>query len=307
MDANRKILPRLIIHGGAWDIPKIHHRAHLSGIESALECGRKILKETDDALITVKETIMTLEKDSTFDAGTGSFLNSSGEVEMDAGIMVGADLSGGAVAAIQQVRHPIQIADLVRTETQHVLLVGEGATNFARRQGIEMVLTESLLVGREKKLYRELQAQKEVRIKSFFELKHRARDTVGVVAINSKGNLVAGTSTGGTPFKLQGRVGDSPIIGSGFYADDQAGAASSTGWGEGIMRLMLAKSATDFLRSGLSAKQAAEKSVNDLKDRVSGDGGIILIDKNGQAAYAYNTPFMAVGEATIEKILYVRI
>lgn len=306
VSANR-IQPMIIVHGGAWEIPPVMHKAHLAGINTALETGQKMLRETDDALQTVLAIIRYLEDDPTFDAGKGSFLNSAGEVEMDAGVMVGRDLSAGAVAAIQNVRHPIHVADLVRSKTQHCFLVGQGATNFAAEQGVPLIATEQLLVGREKKLYRELKKRGEVRIKSFFELKELPGDTVGAVVINSKGEIVAGTSTGGTPHKLQGRVGDSPIIGSGFYADDASGGASATGWGEGIMRVMLAKTAIDYLKAGKSAQEAADLAIKEMRERVNGDGGIILIDRKGQPAFAYNTAFMAVGAADLEEKLFVSL
>jgi len=299
--------PAIIIHGGAWDIPKSLHRAHKKGIGQALETGRAALAETDDSLKTILAIIRCLEDDPTFDAGTGSFLNSAGEVEMDAGIMVGKDLSVGAVAAIQYVRHPIDVANIVRTGTQHCILAGEGATDFARLQGFKIVDTEELLVGREKKLYKKLQTSEHVRIKSFFEIKEQRRDTVGAVVINSRGNIVSATSTGGTPHKMKGRVGDSPLIGSGFYADDEVGGASSTGWGEGIMRVVLAKRAVDYLNNGYSAGDAAAKAVKDLHDRVDAEGGIIILDRNGQSGYAFNTPFMAVGIASLTEIKLVSL
>lgn len=301
----QKTNPVIIVHGGAWDIPISAHQDHVTGIENALQAGQKYLKETNDPVETVIEIIKILENDQAFDAGTGSFLNDMGEVEMDAGIMNGTDLSIGAVAAIQHVKHPIEVAELVRVKTQHVMLAGEGATNFAVKNGIEPVRTESLLTGREKERYLELKSQGKVRIQSFFENKSTPPDTVGAVVINSRGDIAAGTSTGGTPYKMQGRIGDSPIAGAGYYADNTIGAASTTGWGESIMRIMLAKTALDYLKAGNDAAIAAESAIKDLETRVSGNGGIILLDKNGNWAFAHNTPFMAVGVATIEKLLFV--
>ncbi|MGD9489291.1 MAG: isoaspartyl peptidase/L-asparaginase [Calditrichaceae bacterium] len=301
----KTINPVILVHGGAWDIPISAHQDHVNGIENALRAGQKILKETDDPVETVIEIIKILENDPAFDAGTGSFLNDAGEVEMDAGIMYGADLTVGAVAAIQQVKHPIEVAELVRAKTQHVMLAGEGATIFAKKNAIEMVSTESLLTGREKERYLSLKLQGKVRIKSFFEDKPTPSDTVGAVVINSRGEMAAGTSTGGTPFKMQGRIGDSPIAGAGYYADDTIGAASTTGWGESIMRVMLAKTALEYLKAGNNADIAADLAIKDLETRVSGNGGIILLDKNGNWAFAHNTPFMAVGAATTEKLLFI--
>lgn len=297
--------PVLIVHGGAWDIPENTHKAHLNGILRALETGCEVLKKCDSALETVLKTIRYLESDPTFDAGKGSFLNAAGEVEMDAGIMVGKDLTAGAVAAIQQVEHPISVAEFIRRETQHVMLVGQGATTFAHQNGFKPIDTEQLLVGRERKLYYELQKKTKVRIKSFFENKSKRGDTVGAVAIDSKGAIVAGTSTGGTPFKLPGRVGDSPIIGSGFFADDRMGGASSTGWGEGILRVMLARTAVEYLNKHPDIQMAVREAIQDLKNKVSGEGGVIMIDHQGRWAFDHNTPYMAVGVADSERIHHI--
>lgn len=302
-----RVEPVIIVHGGAWDIPKIHHKAHLKGIERALQAGRQKLKITDDPVATVIEAIRVMEDDPTFDAGYGSFLNAAGEVEMDAGIISGSDLSSGAVAAIQNIKNPIEAANLVRTRSQHSLLVGQGATRFAFNHGLEKVTTEALLAGRELSRFNKLKAQGKIRIKSFFEFKDQSRDTVGAVVMNSRGKIAAGTSTGGTPHKLPGRVGDSPLIGCGFYADDCAGGASSTGWGEGIMRIVMAKTAVDLMAGGQSAAQAAQRAVRLLKEKAAGEGGIILIDSGGRAAFSFNTPYMAVGAAHPDRILFTSI
>lgn len=295
----------LIVHGGAWDIPLSMHPAHLEGMEQALMTGRKILERNGTALETVIACIRDLEDNPTFDAGRGSFLNAAGEVEMDAGIMVGKDLSAGAVAAIRNVAHPIDVAEFIRNHTQHVMLAGEGATAFAHLNGFPNVSTESLLVGRERELFLELKKKKKIRIKTFFEHKSRGHDTVGVVAIDAGAHIVAGTSTGGTPYKLPGRVGDSPVPGSGYYADDRFGGASSTGWGEGILRVLLARTAVDHLRSGVVARTAAERAIAALKADVAGEGGVIMLDNNGNWAFDHNTPFMAVGVADHRSIIHL--
>jgi len=298
------IRPCLMVHGGAWNIPRKAHKAHRDGVEKALQAGRAQLAGSDDPLKAVLAAIRVLEDDPTFDAGTGSFLNRNAEVEMDAGIMLGRDLSCGAVAAIRNVRHPVDAAELVRTKTQHVLLVGEGACEFARQQKMAHADTAELVVGREKELYLKLAKMDKVRIKSFFERRDaitRGRDTVGCVAINSKGEVAAATSTGGTPYKLPGRVGDSPIPGAGYYADDALGAVSSTGWGEGILRVTLARDALMRLREVNSIEQALRHAVSEMQEKVGGDGGLIAIDRNGNPAFTFNTPYMAVGLSGIEK------
>jgi len=300
----KKIEPVLIIHGGAWDIPPDMHDAHKTGIKNALDIGIKMLREGSDAMKVVIEVTKYLESDATFDAGVGSFLNAAGEVEMDAGLMHGNDLSVGAVAAIQNVEHPVEVAELIREKTQHALLVGEGASRFAFEHGFKKVPTEALLVGRERKLYENLRKKKQVRIKSFFEEKSLPGDTVGAVVYDHKGDIVAGTSTGGTPFKVAGRVGDSPLAGAGFFADNRLGGASCTGWGEGIIRVQLARSSVELLHES-SPGQAAATAIERMQNDVGGNGGVIMINSLGEWDYYHNTPYMAVGAADRENILHL--
>jgi beta-aspartyl-peptidase (threonine type) len=282
----------LIVHGGAWDIPEKFHRAHLQGMEKAAAKGYNFLKRGAAAVETVIEVVKILEQDPTFDAGHGSFLNQAGEVEMDALVMDGLNMSLGAVAAIQNVRHPVLAADLVRRKSEHTLLVGPGATDFAHRHGLPFCPTEDLLVGRELKRFKLLQQKKNFRTRDYFEFPLRVGDTVGAVAYDNEGNLAVAVSTGGTPHKLPGRVGDTPLVGAGAYADNRLGAAVSTGWGESIMKIQLAKTAVDAM-SHRPVQQAANRAVSLLHKKVDGLGGLICINHKGQPAYAYNTPFMA--------------
>ncbi len=284
---------KLIVHGGAWDIPSEFHDTHLAGIEQALNLGRTYLKEGRDAVDTVIRVVMTLEDNPTFDAGKGSFLNQNGEVEMDAMIMDGRDLSFGAVAAIQNVQNPVCVSDAVRRYSDHCFLAGNGASEFAQRHGFSFFPTENLLVGRELERYQELKKKKKIKTRDFFE--RMPHDTVGAVAMDERGNIAAATSTGGTPNKIPGRVGDSPVIGAGTYADNQSGGASSTGWGESIMKVLLAKTTCDLLLSGHKPQSAADSAIDFLAKRVNGLGGVICIDQSGASGYAYNTPYMARG------------
>jgi beta-aspartyl-peptidase (threonine type) len=295
----------LIIHGGAWDIPENLHKKHLGGIEKAVRTGFDCLAQGLDAITAVIRTVMTLEDDATFDAGRGSFLNLDGEVEMDAMIMDGRDLSFGAVAAIRNVKNPVCVADAVRTKTEHCLLAGDGAGQFAWNSGFPYFPTEKLLVGRELKRYRLLKQKPAFRTRQFFE-QHRG-DTVGAVAMDKVGNIAAATSTGGTPNKLAGRVGDSPLIGAGTFADNGSGGASSTGWGESVMKVLLAKTACDHMGSGSDALKAAEIAISVLIKRVDGLGGVICIDPAGRPGYAYNTPYMARGYADQRGIQHIGI
>jgi beta-aspartyl-peptidase (threonine type) len=296
----------LIVHGGAWDIPPDVQEDHINGVKKAAQVGFECLKSGMTAIQAVIEIVKRLETDPTFDAGRGSFLNMKGEVEMDAIVMNGKDLSSGAVAAIQNVEHPVEVAEIVRTETEHILLSGLGATEFAREHGVSFYPTENLLVGRERERYEILKKQKNLNRKIFFEDLHK-RDTVGAVAMGSQGDFAVATSTGGTPNKYPGRIGDSPIIGAGAYADNQAGGASSTGYGESIMRVLLAKTAIDFMRDGQSAQESAQKAIGILHKTIKGCGGIICVDKRGNAGFDYNTPYMARAIADETGIIYIGI
>jgi beta-aspartyl-peptidase (threonine type) len=281
----------LIVHGGAWDIPDNEVPGHLNGCRVAAEIGWSILKDGGSALDAVESAIRSLEDDPAFDAGKGAWLNSAGEVELDAIIMDGATLNNGAVAAVQHVRNPITVARLVMERTAHSLLAGLGAEHFAQTQGIELCDESELLTGQELERWRSIKAQKDFSVREAFSGKPHG--TVGAVARDVHGHLATGTSTGGTPNKLQGRVGDSPLIGCGCYADDLSAGASATGWGESIMKVVLSKAVCDYIALGRDAQSAAEKAIGMLADRAQGLGGLIVIDRSGQIGVSFNTPRMA--------------
>lgn len=284
--------PSLIIHGGAWDIPKADHPAHVAGVLAAAKAGWQMLEAGQSALDVVEMAVRALENDPAYDAGRGSHLNSAGHIEMDALIMDGRTLDSGAVAAVQSIQHPISLARLVMTETEHSLLVGIGAQTFAEQMGIPRLPAEELLVGRELERWQEWQRSPGRPSRDAF--KGPVHGTVGAVARDVYGNLAAATSTGGTPNKLSGRVGDSPLIGCGAYADNLTGAASATGHGESLMKLILCKTACDLLSTGLTAQQAADEVIRRLSDeRIDGLGGIIVVDREGRTGCAFNTPHMA--------------
>jgi beta-aspartyl-peptidase (threonine type) len=243
----------------------------------------------------VEHVVRVLEDDPAFDAGVGSRLNAAGAVELDASIMSGSTLEVGAVAAVGGLRHPISVARLVLDRSPHVLLVGDGAKRFAREHGAEICRTRDLLVGRE--LDRYLRVRRGDRSLVEHEFREGPMGTVGAVARDAEGRLAAATSTGGTQDKWPGRVGDTPIPGAGTWADDRAGAASCTGWGESILRTALAKTAVDGIVAGRTAASAARAAIAQLR-RIGGRGGLILIDRSGRVATAFNTPRMARGVAT---------
>ena len=267
--------PSLIVHGGAGPIKDDSVTARLAGCEVAARAGWRILAQGGSALDAVEAAVVVLEDDPLFNAGTGSTLNSLGKVETDAAIMASEGLRAGSVAALSGIKNPIRLARRVMEDGRHVMLAGAGARLFARQIGFPECAPESLVVEREKQRW---------------ESKH---GTVGCVAYDASGKLAVATSTGGIFDKLPGRVGDSPLIGCGAYADAD-GAASCTGYGEAIIRLVLAKTAVGFLTQGNEAQTAAGLAVDILTQKLQSNGGIILIDRQGNIGHARNTTHMPV-------------
>ncbi len=287
----KRVQSVIIVHGGAWDIPKATWLAHIEGCRKGCQVGLEVLQSSGSALDAVEAAVRQLESDPTFDAGCGSFLNEDGVVELDASIMDGKTLKAGAVAAVRRLLHPVTLARKIMEETDHLLLVGTGAEKFARKMGMKFCPTSALLTGRELKLWKKLKTRESFHAKTVFS--GHPKGTVGAVALDSKGNLAAATSTGGTPRKMAGRVGDTPVIGAGTYADNTLGAASCTGWGEGIMRIGLAKRVLNYFENGVSAPNAVKKAVEEMRRRVDGYGGAILVTPKGQIEFYHNTPRMA--------------
>ena len=285
------LIPSFIVHGGAWDIPDADVAADLEGCRRAAEIGWAILQNGGSALDAVEAAIRHLEDDPVFDAGVGAWLNATGEVELDAIIMDGETLDNGAVAAIQHIRNPISVARRVMEHTPHSLIVGHGAEQFAAAQGFSLCDESELLTGHELERWKIIKGKTNYKVEESFG--GTPRGTVGAVARDKAGHIAAGTSTGGTPNKLPGRVGDSPLVGCGCYADDVSAGASATGWGESIMKVVLCKTACDLAANGADAQSAAEKTIGVLADRVQGLGGLILIDQHGHIGQAFNTPRMA--------------
>ncbi|CAG0941542.1 beta-aspartyl-peptidase (threonine type) [Anaerolineae bacterium] len=272
----------LIVHGGAGDITDDQVQAHRHGVASAARQGWKILLAGGTALDAVQAAIVSLEDDPAFDAGFGSFLNREGDVEMDASIMDGRTLDAGAVAGIQRVKNPIILARRV-LESEHTFLIGRGAEEFAQERGIALVDNATLRAPEQIEKWREWQINPPTLPKK------PSNGTVGCVAVDRDGNVAAGTCTGGMRFKRVGRVGDSPLIGCGTYADNLLGGASVTGWGEAITRVVLSKFAVDALANARDPHDAAHRAIEHLAQRVGGTGGIILADKSGRVGFAFNT------------------
>jgi L-asparaginase / beta-aspartyl-peptidase len=297
--------PALIVHGGAWDIPEELTDACKNGCQRALAAGWSTLSRGGHALDAIEAAIMVLEDDPVFDAGYGSHLNLDGRVECDAIVMNGATLHAGAASTLHRMKNPIRVARAILENCPHMMLVAEGAERFAREQGIAPCNPEDLISETEREAWLKCRQDKHA------AKHHRGHEqgTVGAVAIDQSGNLFAATSTGGTCCKLPGRVGDSPLIGCGCYADSEAGGVSCTGYGEAIMKIVMAKTAVDFLRQSVvcvdsphgascessSAQLAARETLHLLAKRTHATGGLILLDRHGNPGFAFNTPRMAYG------------
>jgi beta-aspartyl-peptidase (threonine type) len=267
--------PSIIVHGGAGPIRDESLPARLEGCKVAALAGWKILDQGGAAIDAAESAVVILEDNPLFNAGTGSTLNRLGQVEMDAAIMEGPSLRAGSVAAVSGIKNPIKLARRIMEAGRHVMLAGEGALLFARQIGFPEFPSDSLIVDHRRKSW---------------EDKH---GTIGCVAVDSAGQLAVATSTGGIFDKLPGRVGDSPLIGCGTYADGY-GAASCTGDGEAIIRVVLAKSAVDLLKAGADPQTAAEEAVVLLAAKTGGTGGLIVINSQGKIGYARNTTHMPV-------------
>ncbi len=280
------------MHGGAWAIPDDMVDAHLNGVRNAMTAGWKVLSHGGTALDAVEEAVVVMEDDETFDAGRGSFLNRDGKVQLDALIMDGCSLRAGGVGCVEHLRNPVRAARKILSESPHVYFVAEGAERFAAEHGIPLCKNEDLIIPREVERLREFQAHAAEEKPDLFApaISH---DTVGAVALDRHGNIAAATSTGGTLNKAPGRLGDSSLIGCGCFADNKTAAASTTGWGEPIMKLVLAKWAADRVAAGNLPEWVAAEAINYLQSRVNGHGGMILLDAKGRFGIAHNTPRMA--------------
>ncbi|MBZ5520964.1 MAG: isoaspartyl peptidase/L-asparaginase [Acidobacteriia bacterium] len=294
--------PVLVVHGGAWAMPDDVVENHLQGVRRALETGWRLLERGSSALEAVEAAITTMEDDETFDAGKGSFLTRDGSVQMDALVMEGATLRAGGVGCVERIRNPIQAARLVLEKSPHVYFVGEGAERFAEEHGMKLCRNQELIIEREVKRLKEAQIRAAAgQPDTTFAGPQNGHDTVGAIALDMHGNIAAGTSTGGTLNKTPGRVGDSSLIGCGCYADNQSAAASCTGWGEPIMKLVLAKRAADRVREGRSPEAACAEAITYMQARLNGHGGMILLDAQGRIGIAHNTPRMAWAYKNINK------
>uniref|UniRef100_A0A8D1SIT7 Isoaspartyl peptidase/L-asparaginase n=1 Tax=Sus scrofa TaxID=9823 RepID=A0A8D1SIT7_PIG len=278
----------IVVHGGgASSISKDRKERVRQGIVKAATVGYNILKEGGSAVDAVEGAVVVLEDDAEFNAGHGSVLNENGEVEMDASIMNGKDLSAGAVSAVRCVANPIKLARLVMEKTHHCFLTDQGAAKFAADNGIPAIPGEQLVTERNKK-----RLEKEKHEKCAQKSDPQNLGTVGAVAVDCRGNVAYATSTGGIVNKMPGRVGDTPCIGSGGYADNDIGAISTTGHGESILKVNLARLTLFHVEQGKTLEEAAEASLGYMKSKVKGVGGVIVVNKAGDWAVKWTSASM---------------
>ena len=283
-------MARIIVQGGAYAIPDELAKKKEDGCKKAAIDGYSVLEAGGSALDAVEVAVKVLEDDYTFNAGHGSVLNSAGEIEMDAIVMEGKDLRTGAVAGVRNIANPVSLARKVMEDTSHIMLIGEGAMQFAQEQGFSHVSTEELISAESKSDYKNFSKYTEV-VEGLFN-RDEGHDTVGAVARDCHGNIACATSTGGISHKMVGRVGDSPLIGSGAYCNNDTGGVSCTGHGEAIARVTLAQTVL-FLSQTMSAKEAVKKGFQYMWNRVGGCGGLVMITKEGDIVKGFSTPRMA--------------
>jgi beta-aspartyl-peptidase (threonine type) len=289
----------LMIHGGAGALENIKEAKvavrYLEGIRTVLEHGRTILSAGGSALEAVEVSVALLEDDPIFNAGCGSVLNEHGRVEMDAAIMNGEDLKAGSVAAVSNITNPIHLARLIMAESEHVMLIGQGAMDFARKHGMPYAVDKYFHVPERLEQYKRARKAQHTAL-DHDNLDEQKYGTVGAVACDKQGRLAAATSTGGIVNKHVGRVGDSPIIGAGVFADNASCAVSSTGYGEDFMRTVLAKTIAGYIEcTHENAEKAVEYGIEYLRKKVNGRGGVIVIDQNGNCASGFTTKKMIHG------------
>ncbi|RLG65279.1 asparaginase [archaeon] len=290
----------IIVHGGAGvrKIPKDIQEQREKVLRKSCETGAEVLARGGNALDAVEEAVKILEDSPLFNAGTGSALTLTSEIEMDAAIMDGSTLKAGAVACIKNVKNPISVARKVMEKTSHVLLVGEGAILFARKMGFEEYNPRTdYRVRQLKKYFREWLEGKIDFYRENLEVARlyvRELGTVGAIALDKNGNIAAGASTGGFVLKLPGRVGDTPIIGAGIYATN-AGAAVATGLGEAIIKFCLSFRIVSMIENGLLPQEACKKALEELTQKFGENtAGVIALDKFGSLGYCFNTLGMDV-------------
>jgi beta-aspartyl-peptidase (threonine type) len=298
----------IAIHAGAGTIEREKLSAQKdreirAKLEQAIRSGHEVLLAGGSALTAVTTAINIMEDSPLFNAGKGAVFNSEGQNELDASIMDGATLNAGSIAAVHRIRNPIDLALRVMTRSRHVMMIGDGAEQFALEQGFELVDPKYFHTDHR---WQQLQDKKAMEA-SAGKVETSWYSTVGAVVLDQAGNLAAGTSTGGLTNKRWGRVGDTPIIGAGNYANNETCAVSATGTGEYFIRYVVAHSVCERVRAGQSISEAASALIHDVLPGAGGDGGLIAMDSKGKIAMPHNTKGMYRASIDTEGNLFIGI
>ena len=303
----------IVIHGGAGTITKASmtdakEAAIRATLKASIQAGHKALLDGAASTDAVTAAINVMENSPLFNAGKGAVFNAAGKNEMDASIMEGAGLNAGAIASVSHIKNPIDLALKVMTESEHVMLMGEGAEEFARQQGFEMTDPAYFHTDFRWQQLQRIKAKETAHEETSLEDQHdQWFSTVGAVALDRHGNLAAGTSTGGTSNKRWGRVGDSPIIGAGTYANNNSCAVSATGHGEFFIRYVVAYNICNRVELGASLAEAADTVVNDILVKAKGEGGVIAMDQAGNIATPFNSEGMYRASINTEGVMTISI
>ena len=301
--------PVIVVHGGAGAWNPERSQPGLEGVKKAAKTGFEILKHGGSAVDSVMEAVAVMEDAGAFNAGYGSSLNIDKRVEMEASIMDGKTLQAGAVGLLEDIRNPVRLARIVMEKTDHVFVVGEGAERLAQMFDLERREPSTELRLKYYENQRKALLEGSGRLPRLANLVKNHPDlftleTVGAVALDEEGNVAAATSTGGFPLKLPGRIGDSPLIGCGTYADNQVGACSATGVGEIAIRLVLSKTVCDFMENGKTAEEAVELAIDLVNRRIPdvyNSMGLIAVDAYGRIGAAHNSRNLCWTYITPEK------
>ena len=306
----------ILIHGGAGTIlrenmtPEIE-AAYRETLAEAIRVGYTLLKNGASSQEAIEKTIHVMEDSPLFNAGKGAVLTADETIELDASFMNGATLDAGAISGVKTVKHPISAAIKVMENSPHVMLSGQGADQFASEQGLEIVEPSYFFTERRinsLKRVKEAEGQTQSSAQTSLYLRNQRYGTVGCVALDAKGNLAAGTSTGGMTNKKWNRIGDAPIIGAGTYANNATCAISATGWGEYFIRSVVAHDISALMEyKGLSIQEASRIVIHEKVAALGGDGGIVGIDNRGNIAMEMNTPGMYRAHMDSEGTLTVKI
>ncbi|KAJ8248073.1 hypothetical protein GJAV_G00237960 [Gymnothorax javanicus] len=294
------MLPVLVAHGGAGFVPNDRAESSRAGLRVAVRAGYAVLQNGGSAMDAVVETVTLLENNPVYNAGRGSVLTEDGNVEMDALVMDGRTLDSGAVSAVKRIANPVQLARLVMEKTKHLCLTADGASRFARAMGMQEVPEESLITE-----YSRMRWQKNKQPNANpVQCQMGTMGTVGAVAVDSQGNMACATSTGGMLNKMEGRVGDTPCVGCGGYADNRVGAVSPTGQGEAIMKVTLSRLILFYMEQGRSAQDASNEALAYMWERVQGLAGVVVVDPCGGWAAQFNSRQMAWAAAQGKQLHY---